>query len=252
MASASLVQTKGLKRHFQIVDNDNAELSKDPISMAALYKAGKKFRAPRPEEEEESVDLNVVQFQEGKEESDLSSDESIDETPLEEASEQTEEEACPELVEIVEIPCLPEEKKDKVPLPVVDSGPAVYEKIDRNPEIEAKRLKLPVVAEEQSIMEAIRYNDVVIICGETGSGKTTQVPQFLYEAGYSRGRMIGVTEPRRVAAVSMSKRIGAELNLPKAVSYHIRFDNNISKNTAIKFMTDGVLLREVQGVGLTI
>ncbi|VBB76298.1 Putative ATP-dependent RNA helicase [Podospora comata] len=122
--------------------------------------------------------------------------------------------------------------------------------VTRNPEIEEARFKLPVVAEEQKIMEAIHNNDVVVICGATGSGKTTQLPQFLFEAGYGDQKgptpgMIGVTQPRRVAAVSMSKRVGQEMgDFSKVVAYQIRFEGTVDPNTAIKFMTDGVLLRE--------
>lgn len=62
----------------------------------------------------------------------------------------------------------------------------------------------------------------MIICGETGSGKTTQLPQFLYEAGYARdGKLIGITEPRRVAAISMAARVAEEMDLPNAVSYQV-------------------------------
>ena len=87
-------------------------------------------------------------------------------------------------------------------------------------------------------MEAITDHPVVILCGETGSGKTTQVPQFLYEAGYTHKRgvskecvvcpgLIGVTEPRRVAAMSMSKRVAMEMGLStRVVSYQIRYEGN--------------------------
>ncbi|RDA87677.1 hypothetical protein CP532_3798 [Ophiocordyceps camponoti-leonardi (nom. inval.)] len=121
----------------------------------------------------------------------------------------------------------------------------------RSPEIQASRLKLPIVSEEQRLMEAIHNNDVVVICGSTGSGKTTQVPQFLFEAGYGSPNsptpgLIGVTQPRRVAAVSMSKRVAEELgDKADAVAYQIRFEGSVDSKTAIKFMTDGVLLREV-------
>ncbi|KAJ4302151.1 putative ATP-dependent RNA helicase DHR1 [Collariella sp. IMI 366227] len=123
--------------------------------------------------------------------------------------------------------------------------------VTRNPTIQEARYKLPVVAEEQKIMEAIHNNDVVVICGATGSGKTTQVPQFLFEAGYGSPNgptpgMIGVTQPRRVAAVSMSKRVAQELgDYYNTVAYQIRFESNVDPKTAVKFMTDGVLLREV-------
>ncbi|KAL6702723.1 putative ATP-dependent RNA helicase DHR1 [Coniothyrium glycines] len=123
--------------------------------------------------------------------------------------------------------------------------------VERTPEIQESRMQLPIVAEEQKIMEAIHNNDVVVVWGATGSGKTTQVPQFLYEAGYGAPDgptpgMIGVTQPRRVAAVSMSKRVGDELGDHKSkVAYQIRFDTSTSAKTVIKFMTDGVLLREI-------
>lgn len=82
-------------------------------------------------------------------------------------------------------------------------------------------------------------------------GKTTQVPQFLYEAGYAQNKLIGITEPRRVAAMSMSKRVAEEMNLTKKqVSYLIRFEGNVTKETKIKYMTDGVLLKEIQEVML--
>ncbi|CAH8532293.1 unnamed protein product [Heterobilharzia americana] len=101
---------------------------------------------------------------------------------------------------------------------------------------------------EATIMESISENDCVIICGATGCGKTTQVPQFLYEAGYAtEGYMIGITEPRRVAAISMARRVGEELNLtPSQVSYHIRYDKEVTKETLVKFMTDGILLQEIK------
>ena len=94
-------------------------------------------------------------------------------------------------------------------------------------------------------MEAINEHPVVVLCGETGSGKTTQVPQFLYEAGYTlkgqgqqdgddRRSLIGVTEPRRVAAVSMSRRVGQEMGLHgNQVSYQIRYEGNTSGRVII-------------------
>ncbi|KAK9762360.1 putative ATP-dependent RNA helicase DHR1 [Basidiobolus ranarum] len=140
---------------------------------------------------------------------------------------------------------------DDKPKEVVPARPAYYRIVNRNPDIQTARLQLPVCSEEQVIMEAISDNSVIVICGETGSGKTTQLPQFLYEAGYGspdseHPGIIGVTQPRRVAAVSMAKRVAQELNLSdQEVSHQIRYDATVSAKTAIKFMTDGVLLREL-------
>lgn len=123
--------------------------------------------------------------------------------------------------------------------------------VQRSEQLTVARLRLPVVAEEDTIVRTIMENAVTVICGETGSGKTTQVPQFLYEAAFgSKGSlnpgMIGVTQPRRVAAVSMAQRVASELSLPAdRVSHQIRYDATVSAETAIKFMTDGVLLREL-------
>jgi ATP-dependent RNA helicase DHX37/DHR1 len=123
--------------------------------------------------------------------------------------------------------------------------------VNRSEEIQAARIGLPVVGEEQKIMEAIYNNPVVVIWGATGSGKTTQLPQFLFESGFgSPGSpnpgLIGVTQPRRVAAVSMANRVSQELGEhADKVSYQIRFESTANKKTAIKFMTDGILLREI-------
>jgi ATP-dependent RNA helicase DHX37/DHR1 len=140
--------------------------------------------------------------------------------------------------------------------PPTDSVPTnprtVYSvNVSRTSVIQDARLGLPILAEEQKIMEAIHNNPVTIIWGATGSGKTTQVPQFLFEASYGYAAsptpgMIGITQPRRVAAVSMARRVADELGEhSEKVSYQIRFDSTTSSKTAIKFMTDGILLREV-------
>ncbi|KAL0818359.1 hypothetical protein ABMA28_008837 [Loxostege sticticalis] len=125
--------------------------------------------------------------------------------------------------------------------------PTIHIEVKRDPKIQVARLKLPILGEEQRIMELVNENEFLIVAGETGSGKTTQLPQFLYEAGYAEHKMIAVTEPRRVATVAMAARVGYELGLSsKEVSYLMRFEGNATKDTKIKFMTDGVLLKEIQ------
>ena len=87
---------------------------------------------------------------------------------------------------------------------------------------------------------------MVIIVGETGSGKTTQLTQYLHEDGYTKYGMIGCTQPRRVAAMSVAKRVSDEIEceLGDEVGYSIRFEDCTSDKTIIKYMTDGILLRE--------
>ena len=99
-------------------------------------------------------------------------------------------------------------------------------------------------------MEEIRKSETVIIIGETGSGKTTQIPQYVYEdMTLTNGLMIGVTQPRRVAAVSVSRRVADETGTAHGtlVGYAIRFEDVSSEETRIKFLTDGMLLREAVG-----
>ncbi|XP_013188412.2 pre-mRNA-splicing factor ATP-dependent RNA helicase PRP16 isoform X5 [Amyelois transitella] len=109
-----------------------------------------------------------------------------------------------------------------------------------------QRRFLPVFAVREQLMQVIRENSVVIIVGETGSGKTTQLTQYLHEEGYSRLGMIGCTQPRRVAAMAVAKRVSDEMGtkLGDEVGYAIRFEDCTSPNTVIKYMTDGILLRE--------
>ena len=160
--------------------------------------------------------------------------------------------------------------------------PRVVE-VHRPPEIDALRRDLPVVGMEAEILEAVAASDVVVLCGETGSGKTTQVPQVLYEAGYGcpdrfpeRGGVVAVTQPRRVAAIATAERVAAELGrpldgggggggggggsggapaprsfsaptaTPPPVGYQVRHDRRLSSTTPLQFLTDGVLLRHLQ------
>ncbi len=108
---------------------------------------------------------------------------------------------------------------------------------------------LPIVAEKEAIIAAIKAHQVVIIAGDTGSGKTTQLPKMCLEAGRAdEGKIIGCTQPRRIAATSIATRVAEELGQDgSVVGYKIRFRNQTSAATRIKFMTDGILLAEAQG-----
>ena len=116
----------------------------------------------------------------------------------------------------------------------------------KNKTIKEQREFLPVFQVREELMKVIQDNRVTIVVGETGSGKTTQLTQYLYEEGYAANGMIGCTQPRRVAAVSVAKRVSEEMKVPLGgkIGYSIRFEDVTSKETIIKYMTDGVLLRE--------
>ncbi|KAL9947538.1 Pre-mRNA-splicing factor ATP-dependent RNA helicase PRP16 [Verticillium nonalfalfae] len=116
----------------------------------------------------------------------------------------------------------------------------------RTKTLQEQRQYLPAFAVREDLMRVIRENQVIVVVGETGSGKTTQLTQFLHEEGYGDAGMIGCTQPRRVAAMSVAKRVAEEMDvkLGSTVGYAIRFEDCTSKETVIKYMTDGVLLRE--------
>jgi ATP-dependent helicase HrpA len=115
---------------------------------------------------------------------------------------------------------------------------------------------LPVSARRDEIMAAMDQHQVIIVCGETGSGKTTQLPKIALAMGRGklnakpgeRARMIGHTQPRRIAASSVAKRIAEELKTPlgEVVGFKVRFQDRLSKNASVKLMTDGILLAETQ------
>uniref|UniRef100_V5EEZ2 Pre-mRNA-splicing factor ATP-dependent RNA helicase PRP16 n=2 Tax=Kalmanozyma brasiliensis (strain GHG001) TaxID=1365824 RepID=V5EEZ2_KALBG len=116
----------------------------------------------------------------------------------------------------------------------------------RTKTLKEQRQYLPAFACRDDLMKIIRENQVIVVIGETGSGKTTQLAQFLHEDGYTRYGMVGCTQPRRVAAMSVAKRVSEEMEskLGGLVGYSIRFEDCTSAETRIKYMTDGVLLRE--------
>src|SRR5471032_2111505 len=107
---------------------------------------------------------------------------------------------------------------------------------------------LPVSGRRQEIAEALMNNQVVIVSGETGSGKTTQLPKICLELGRGQSGMIGHTQPRRIAASSTAKRIAQELGTPLGVTvgFKVRFADTLQRGASVKLMTDGILLAETQ------
>ena len=107
---------------------------------------------------------------------------------------------------------------------------------------------LPVYEQKQKILDCMENNQVVIVESPTGSGKTTQIPVILYEAGYATNGMIAVTQPRRIAALSVSEFIAKQMKTPYPglVGYKMRFEDNTGTDTRIKIMTDGILLQEMK------
>ncbi|KAF8600296.1 hypothetical protein BDV93DRAFT_268601 [Ceratobasidium sp. AG-I] len=109
------------------------------------------------------------------------------------------------------------------------------------------RKSLPIYTYREQLLEAIAAHQVLIVVAETGSGKTTQLPQYLHEAGYTKGGLkVGCTQPRRVAAMSVAARVAEEMGTKVGyeVGYSIRFEDCTSDKTVLKYMTDGMLLRE--------
>ncbi|RDB16014.1 putative ATP-dependent RNA helicase prh1 [Hypsizygus marmoreus] len=114
--------------------------------------------------------------------------------------------------------------------------------------LQEQRRNLPIAKGREALIQEIRNNDVTVLLGETGSGKTTQVPQYILESGLARTGMIAVTQPRRVAATSLAARVAAEKNEPsvgRLVGYAVRFDERAGAQTRIKYMTDGMIVREL-------
>ncbi|XP_043910464.1 probable ATP-dependent RNA helicase DHX40 isoform X2 [Protopterus annectens] len=107
--------------------------------------------------------------------------------------------------------------------------------------------QLPIARYRKQLIQAVKDNQFLIITGETGSGKTTQLPQYLHQAGLGAQGMIGITQPRRVATISVAHRVAEEMDstVGREVGYQVRFDDCTSEDTVIKYMTDGCLLREI-------
>ncbi|XP_058129557.1 probable ATP-dependent RNA helicase kurz [Anopheles ziemanni] len=277
------VQTKGLKQRFKeqkfgvtMVEKSVSNARDQSVAklrslvgsrrkrLALLRQSGRLLGDDEAEEGETERDPNVVGLDETSSSEDESEEEEMDEgessseevvkaedsvgwTVEEQIDNETQPEDGDKPGNLVDTVSEPEDKPKTATPAIVDRKPATYIHVERDSSIQAARLKLPILAEEQVIMETISENKITILAGETGSGKTTQIPQFLYEAGYAERGLIGITEPRRVAAISMSKRVALEMNLSTdVVSYLIRYEGNVTDRTKIKFMTDGVLLKEIE------
>ncbi len=136
---------------------------------------------------------------------------------------------------------------DEIALDIAKSMMVVEQRSSYKPTIEYPEI-LPVSQKRDDIAKAIEENQVVIVAGETGSGKTTQLPKICAELGRGKFGLIGHTQPRRLAARSVANRIAEEMEtkLGEFVGYKVRFNDQISENTQIKLMTDGILLAEIQ------
>ncbi|MGH0154625.1 UNVERIFIED_CONTAM: hypothetical protein FKN15_037819 [Acipenser sinensis] len=115
--------------------------------------------------------------------------------------------------------------------------------------VEVQRKHLPIYQAREQLINQLRQLHSAVLIGETGSGKTTQIPQYLFEAGIGRQGLVAITQPRRVAAISLATRVSEEkrCQLGKLVGYTVRFEDVTSAETKLKFMTDGMLLREAIG-----
>src|SRR5206468_3690811 len=121
--------------------------------------------------------------------------------------------------------------------------------MSRIPHVDLSDAALPINARREEILAAVERSPVIIVCGETGSGKTTQLPKMLLEMGRGKAGRIGHTQPRRIAARTVAARIAEELGteLGGTVGYKVRFHDKVGQRSAIKLMTDGILLAETQG-----
>ncbi|CAG9104786.1 unnamed protein product [Plutella xylostella] len=284
LTAISAVQTIGLRKlhdyNFESKVQQEAKTGSEPRKFSSIAGAKKRLRLLKLEQSGQTkrtkYDPNVVGLEESSSEessseSDANDDDDDDEPEVIENGVAENSTQLPKETKSIEVSNVetenpsndkgtkvsrtdsPNKSEDKNVIEIKEekkpllSHPTQHVDVKRDPKIQIARLKLPILGEEQRVMELINENEFLIVAGETGSGKTTQIPQFLYEAGYASTKMIAVTEPRRVATVAMAARVGYELGLSsKEVSYLMRFEGNVGKETKIKFMTDGVLLKEIQ------
>ncbi|MFG1490578.1 DEAD/DEAH box helicase, partial [Oceanospirillum sp. HFRX-1_2] len=139
------------------------------------------------------------------------------------------------------------EKLQKLSAQITRSAQKATQRARLIPKVEYPE-NLPVSQKKEDIAEAIKNNQVVVIAGETGSGKTTQIPKICLDLGLGVKGLIGHTQPRRLAARTVADRVAEELKVPlgEQVGYQVRFTDQVTDNTLVKLMTDGILLAETQ------
>ncbi|KAF9112477.1 putative ATP-dependent RNA helicase dhr2 [Mortierella sp. AM989] len=137
--------------------------------------------------------------------------------------------------------------KDEARPKLTNKEPTTDAIIQRAKELKKHRQSLPIYTARDIIIKEVKDNACVVIVGETGSGKTTQIPQYLLESGLAAHGTIAITQPRRVAAINLAKRVAEEVgtSIGQKVGYSIRFDDSSSRDSLIKYMTDGIMLREL-------
>jgi len=134
---------------------------------------------------------------------------------------------------------------------IPNGGRSLGQNASRRNALEKARSELPITAHKSAIIASLNQTDILLLSGETGSGKSTQLPQFLLSTPWRRNR-IAVTQPRRVAAINLARRVADELGTPVGksspaakVGYSVRFDDNVGRSNDIKFLTEGMLLQEI-------
>ena len=260
-------KTKGENQHFRKNDDEKSLSENDGSPASTLGKDGEETSEPKSSKKQATSGFDIAAQMMAS----LSKLKETTQKKADEASSAPEEDEKETEIEPQKryVPSNPTVLKTAAALGIQGSKVDPKKKVMpiKRPEVvEKARYDLPVSAMEFEIMDAIRNHDVTIVCGETGSGKSTQVPQFLYEGGFSQNQadpkskfMIGITQPRRVAAVSTAKRVCYEMGRGNGlsirangksgnlVSYHTRYETaGTGSDTCVQFMTDGILLQEIQ------